>query len=51
MYKQYNFSRQNVTMIFCTVDNMWIPVDEGNAGYQKYLGWVGQGNVAEIISA
>jgi hypothetical protein len=26
---------------------MYIPFDEGNADYQKYLAWVAEGNVAQ----
>lgn len=50
MYKQYIFSRQNTTMIFRASDSTWISADMYNTDYRKYLEWVEQGNVAEVVN-
>ncbi len=47
-YKKANFD--SAIMIVCTDDNqkeMWIPCDEFNYDYQKYLAWIEEGNEPE----
>ena len=32
-----------------TYDGKFIPIDENNADYKKYLKWVSEGNTAEVV--
>ena len=41
MYKTYE------NMIVRVADNAWIPMNESNSDYQRYLAWVAEGNTAE----
>lgn len=36
-----------IPVILRTEDACWIPMDEANIDYQKYLAWVAEGNEAE----
>lgn len=49
MYKlmKVNEISGKVEMIRKTDSNYFIPVDEENSDYQKYLEWVAQGNTPE----
>jgi hypothetical protein len=33
--------------IHCDDPVMWIPLNDGNSDYLRYLGWVAEGNMAE----
>lgn len=34
-------------LIYRVEDSAWIPMNEANTDYQKYLAWVAEGNTAE----
>ena len=47
MYQIVIDPTNNKTMSICFDNNSFIPIDESNAEYQKYLAWVAEGNIAE----
>jgi hypothetical protein len=50
MYKLNNFttlSGQEFRSIIRTTDNTFIPYDESNIDYKKYLEWLAEGNTPE----
>ena len=44
MYKLYK-SFDGIEAVIRLSDNAYIPFDEANSDYQKYLAWLEQGNV------
>lgn len=46
-YKILNENNE-IVGIRCADPVLWIPIDEGNSDYQRYLQWVEEGNVADI---
>lgn len=47
MYQLVIDPTNNKTMSICLDNNYFIPIDESNVEYQKYLVWVAEGNIAE----
>ncbi len=48
MYKIIYYPQTtDILSIFRVSDNAFIPVNEANTDYKKYLEWVAQGNTAE----
>jgi len=48
MYKIIYYPQTtDILSIFRVSDNAFIPVNEENTDYKKYLEWVAQGNTAE----
>ena len=48
-YKQFKDKEGNVRtdVMQRTSDGTWIPTDEANTDYQKYLAWVAEGNTPD----
>lgn len=44
MYKLFKSDITNFEAIIRVFDGAFIPLDENNTDYQKYLEWVAQGN-------
>jgi hypothetical protein len=47
MYKLINNRFGNLSIIHRLSDGAFIPLDESNTDYQKYLEWVAAGNTPE----
>jgi hypothetical protein len=47
MYKLINNRFGDLSIIHCLSDGAFIPLDESNTDYQKYLAWVAEGNTPE----
>ena len=47
IYKLVNHPMTGQLVNIKTADNRFIPIDEDNMDYQKYLAWVAEGNTAE----
>ena len=44
MYKLHRNSFGDVNVVIRLADNAFIPFDEANTDYQKYLEWLAEGN-------
>lgn len=45
-----NYTIINSNVIQRHSDGAYIPIDQGNTDYQKYLKWIAEGNTAQTLS-